>query len=150
MTKFKFRLETLLRLRGTARDERRSQLAQAYRADEILKQRQQLLENDLNELIQQSREASQPGPLDVDRLLESRRYELVIKSQQQLVGQQQEALEAEIQRRREALVEANREVRVLEELRRKQLDRHRLGEARQEIKQLDETASRLTLQEDVQ
>ena len=32
MAKFKFRLATLLRLREAARDERRAQLAQAYRA----------------------------------------------------------------------------------------------------------------------
>ena len=36
MTKFKFRLATLLKLREAARDERRGQLAQAYQADEII------------------------------------------------------------------------------------------------------------------
>ena len=36
MGKFKFRLATLLRLREATRDERRAELAQAYRADEII------------------------------------------------------------------------------------------------------------------
>ena len=54
----------------------------------------------------------------------------------------------EIERRGEALVDANRQVRVLETLRQKQLDRHRQGENRQEIKQLDETAGRRTPKED--
>lgn len=148
MAKFKFRLETLLRLRGTARDERRSQLAQAYRAEEILQQQRLRLESDLNELSKESCKAAEPGPLDVDRLLETRRYELVLRSQQQFLEGQRKTLEAEIERRRQALVEADREVRVLERLRERQLDRHRRDENRQEIKHLDEVAVRQTCLED--
>ena len=142
MSKFKFRLETLLRLRDSVRDERRAELAQAYHAGEILEQRQHEIEDELGNLAQQSRKAASPGPMDVDRLLDVRRYELVLRSQQQLAGQQQEALDAEIERRRQAVVEANREVRVLETLREKQQDRHRHEQTRQEIKELDEAAAR--------
>jgi flagellar export protein FliJ len=148
MAKFKFRLATLLRLREAARDERRAELAQAYRADEIIAKEQQRLKRDLKQLETRGRRASAPGRLDVDQLLEVRRYGLLLRSQQQEAGRQRQAVEAEIERRREALVEANREVRVLEELRRKQQERHRLEQNRQEIKNLDETASRQTAKED--
>jgi len=148
MAKFKFRLATLLRLREAARDGRRAQLAQAYRADEIIEHQRRTIARELSRLEGQNRQASAPGEIDVDRLLEVRRYELVLRSQQQETGQQHEAVRAEIERRREALVGANRQVRVLELLRQKQHERHRQEENRQEIKQLDEAAGRRTAQED--
>ncbi len=150
MAKFKFRLATLLRLRESARDERRSHLAQAYRAEEVLDEQQRQIARDLNGLESTGRRISAPGPLDVDRLLDIRRYELVLRSQQEHLRQQRQAVEAEIERRRDALVDANRQVRVLEELRGKQLQRHRREENRQEIKQLDEAAGRCARREDDQ
>ena len=148
MAKFRFRLATLLRLREAARDDRRAQLAEAYRADEIIARQEQGLAAELIELEEQTRQAAAPGHLDVDRLLEVRRYDLIVRSQQQHVRQQRQAVQAEIERRREALVDADRRVRVLEKLRQKQSERHRQEETRQEIKQLDETASRRSVRED--
>ena len=142
MPKFSFRLQTLLKLRDTVRDERRGELAQAYRAEEILLRRRQEIDEELGRLSQESRAAAGPGPVDVDRLLDARRYELVLRSHDHVAQKQQEVLKAEIERRRQALVEANRDVRVLELLRQKQLDRHRQEEARQETKELDEAAAR--------
>jgi flagellar FliJ protein len=142
MSRFKFRLQTLLRLRDAVRDERRAELAQAYQADEILQGRRRQIEDELARLRDLSRAAALPGAVDVDRLLDARRYELVLRSQQQVAEQQQRALGVEIDRRRQVLVEANREVRVLETLRDKQQDRHRQEEARQETKRLDEAAAR--------
>jgi flagellar export protein FliJ len=142
MRKFKFRLTTLLKLREQARDERRSQLAQAYQAEAILREEGQRLERDLQELGKQNRDACGPGTLDLERLMDSRRYELVLRAQRQDLNKKMEMLEAEIGRRREALVEANREVRVLELLRERQLARHRQEESRQEINLLDEVAGR--------
>ena len=148
MAKFKFRLATLLRLREAARDERRSQLAQAYRADEIIESQRRRIARELSELEGQNRQASAPGDLDIDRLLEGRRYELVLRSEEQQTAQQHQTVRAEVERRREALVGANREVRVLEELRQRQLQRHRQEENRQEIKLLDEAAGRRTARND--
>ena len=148
MAKFKFRLATLLRLREAARDQRRAQLAQAYRADEIIEQERTRVAGELREVERQSRRAAAPGRLDVDRLLETRRYELVLQSQDQQLAQQHQAVQTEVERRRQALVDANRQVRVLETLHQKQLDHHRREENRQEIKQLDEMAGRRAGQED--
>lgn len=147
MAKFKFRLATLLRLRERARDERRAQLAQAYQADAVLREEQERLGRDLDEMSKASRIACGPGPLNIDRLLDTRRYELVIKAQQQDLQKKRAMLEEEIGRRREALAEANRQVRVLELLRERQLARLRQEENRQEIKLLDEVAGRRSMQE---
>ena len=148
MAKFKFRLATLLQLREVTRDECRTELAQAYRADEIVEQEQERIKAEAAELENESRSAASPGQLDVDRLLEARRYCLVLGAQQRNVATQREAIAEEIERRRGKLVEANRDVRVLEELRDRQQRRHRDNENRLEVKALDEVAARVHVRED--
>jgi len=141
MTKFHFRLATLLRLGESVRDERRGQLAEAYRADELLEQRQDTLTQELEAIRASSREDMAPGPVDLDRIVEAQRYELALRAQQRHFAQQREVVGAEIERRREALLAANREVRVLEKLRGRQEERHRQDEARRAARQLDEIAT---------
>ena len=82
-----------------------------------------------------------PGGVNIDRLVEARRYELVTTAQQRNIGQQRETVAAEIERRRQALVEADREVRVLEKLRERQAEQYRRDEEGREAKRLDEVAS---------
>ena len=150
MSKFKFRLSTLLRLRETTRDECRTELAQAYRADEIVEAEQERIEAELTKLENESRTAVSPGQLDVDRLLEARRYCLVLGGQRKHAAGQRDAIAEEIERRRRKLVEADRQMRVLEELRERQRRRHRDNENRLEIKALDEVAARPRVKEDGQ
>ncbi len=140
MPKFKFRLTTLMRLRENTRDERRSELAEAYRVDDLVKQRIQSLAAEMDSLKAQRRVAAGPGTVDVDLLVESQRCEVALKTQQAQFEQQRQAIAGEIQSRQQRLVEANREVRVLEKLREKQLEKHRQEENRQEGKVLDEVA----------
>jgi flagellar FliJ protein len=148
MAKFKFRLATLLRLRNAARDERRGQLAEAYRADEIIQEKQRQLAEELDAIGRQQREASGPGPIDVDRLLSDQRYAFLLAAQQGHTERQRVLLAAELERRRQLLMEANREVRVLEKLEERQRERHQEEENRREIKQVDEIAQRRAVPED--
>jgi len=57
MSKFKFRMATLLRLRETTRDQRRGELAEAYRVDEVLQRQLQQIEGELTALRLQCRSA---------------------------------------------------------------------------------------------
>ena len=140
MAKFRFRLATLLKLREATRDERRAELAQAYQADAFLEQQQDRLQRELAGLVLQSRKVSGPGTLDVDQLLQTQRYELFLRARQSQLADQRGTVAEEIERRRQILVEADREVRVLEKLRQRQLERHREEEGRREMKILDEVA----------
>jgi len=142
MAKFKFRLATLLRLRNAARDERRGQLAEAYRADEIIHQKHRQLAEELAAIQKQQREACGPGPVNVDRLLSDQRYAFLLAAQQGHTERQRLLLAAEIERRRQLLMEANREVRVLEKLEQRQRERHQEEENRLDIRELDEIAHR--------
>ena len=149
MTKFKFRLATLLRLREATRDARRTELADAYRADDVLNEHLDRVGRELDWLRTQCRKAAGPGTVDVERLVEAGRYELSLRAQRGQLEGQREAVGAEIDRRRQALLAADRDVRLLEKLRDKQAKRHRQEENRQETKQLDEVAGQRAAREEV-
>ena len=149
MSKFKFRLATLLRLRAVTCDERRAALADADRVDELLRQRLAATAAEVARLKDRCRGAAAPGEVDVDRLVQGQRYELVLKDQEGQLRRQRETVGVEIQHRRQALLEADREVRTLEKLRDKQAEQHRYEEGRQEAKRLDEVAQLPALREAV-
>jgi flagellar FliJ protein len=141
MSRFQFRLDTLQRLRSAERDERRADLAKAFAAEALLRQRMAELEAEQAGLQQAARARSSPGSADVDSLMRTHRYRLVLKAQQQQLAAQMAQVAAEVERRRQALVEADRQVRVLEKLRERQAARHRAGEERREVKVYDELAA---------
>jgi flagellar protein FliJ len=137
---FRFRLETLLRLRIAERDQRRADLAKALRAEELLRGEERGLQAQQTDAVERTRQLKGPGAADVDALLRSHRYEVVLTAQRKQLALQITQVEAEIERRRLAVVEADRAVRVLEKLRERQQAAWRLEADRLEMKQLDETA----------
>ena len=141
MAGFTFRLAPLLRLRESRRDECRAALAEAYRVDEVLAKQFEGLSRELDALRTFCRMKVSPGAIDIDRLVEAQRYELVARAQQQQLAEQRKTVAAEIERRRQALVEADREVRVLEKLRERQVEQYRREVERREAKRLDEVAT---------
>jgi len=147
MSVFKFRLAPLLKLRAATRGERRAALAEAYRVDEVLRQRLAAVAGELQALGAERRRLAAPGAVNVDRLVESQRYEIVARAQEAQLVRQREGVAAEIQRRRQALVEADREVRVLEKLRDRQAEAFRREEERKEAKRLDEVAFQRVMRE---
>jgi len=137
---FRFRLETLLRLRLVERDQRRAELAKALRAEEMLRSEQRTLEQQQAEAAQRGRQLKSPGAADVDALLQTHRYELVLAAKHRQLAAQIVQVQAESERRRQTLVEADRQVRVLEKLRERQAAAHRQQTERLETKQFDEMA----------
>ena len=138
--RFQFRLQTLLRLREAARDERREQLAEVMRIDDAL--RKQLTELEALQSEARALQRLGVGRVDVDRLLEAQRYEAVVALEILHVERQRAAVAEEMNKRREALVEADREFKVLEKLREKRLQEHGAELRAQEMKVLDEAAGR--------
>jgi flagellar FliJ protein len=137
---FRFRLQTLLRLRIAERDQRRTELAKALRAEAMLRQRQVSLQEEQSGLAGRERQLKSPGVADVDALLQAHRYEIVLAAQMRQLNDQIAQVVAESERRRQVLVEADRQVRVLEKLRDRQATTHRQEEQRLETKQFDELA----------
>jgi flagellar FliJ protein len=141
MARFRFRLETLRRLREIHRDEQRSRLATAYEAERILVEQRGALAAESAALAESQRRLMQQGALDVNQLLASQRYQLALEAQSRTLADQAAKLVEEVERRRLAVVEADREVRVLDKLEQRQRRQHREAAERAETKVLDEVAA---------
>ena len=136
----RFRLATLLRLRESTRDECRARLAEAQRADQELLDQLTRLGMEQQRVQGECRKAAGPGNVDVGRLVEAHRYAVSLRAREDELKQQRQALAVEIQQRRQSLVTADQDVQVLEKLRDRRLERHRVEEGRKEAKQIDEAA----------
>lgn len=137
----RFRLATMLKLREQTRDERRRDLAQALEAERILRQRVAHLQDEIEATRQRTRNAGQ-GSVNIEELLNARRYELLMQGEVTAVNTQIAQVLAEIERRRQVLLEADRDVKVLEKLRHLQATQHAAEEQKRENRQLDEAALR--------
>ncbi len=140
MAKFRFRLATLQKLREVRRDELRIKLAEAIRATQMLDEQISAVSSELVEL-QNTQRAAIAGSANVNTLMETQRYQAVLRSQQSTMIEQAGILAAEVERRRQVVVESDKEVRVLEKLYDRQRDEHRKNLQRAEVKELDEIAS---------
>ena len=140
MAKYKFRLATLQKVREARRTQQRQALAEAFRAEQVLAESRVALTAEEAELRVMQRSASEGKYLDVNRLLEAQRYEMLLKARGQELAKQATLLAAETERRRQVLVEADRDVRVLELLDERHRQEHNRRRQRTEMKQLDEAA----------
>lgn len=137
-----FRLQPLIKLREAERDQRRSALAKAHQAEQILQQQIDQTASDVTAAYQNLQAMAAPGELNVDQLLDGHRYQMLLKSQQQRLKQQQNQLQDEIEKQRAALVEADRQLKMLEKLRRRKETEQRAADQKLETRQLDEVALR--------
>lgn len=141
MFAFQFRLATLLRLRIAERDERRSELAKALAAGEIIHRQRRSLLAERDENRDRIRRAGAAGSGNVDALIHGHRYEAILKGRAAQLAAQEVQVEREIERRREVLVEADRQVKVLEKLRERKAAEHRSRQDKLEARQLEEVGS---------
>ena len=135
MPRFRFRLAPVSRLREAERDERRAELADAYRVADALRAQVERIDEQ-SEILRQI-EAGSAGALDVDRMLAANRHRAVLHAERRKIEAQQAQVAQETERRREALTLADREVRVLEKLRDARFARHQAEENKVENSRLD-------------
>src|SRR5947207_7177539 len=95
MPQFIYRLATLLKLREGARDERRLQLAEAYLAERTLNERRGAAQQELDQHLSEQQRSVSAGAVDVDRLLSTHRYQLVLRAGMAVIDQQREVLAVE-------------------------------------------------------
>ncbi len=138
---FKFRLESLIRLRENERDVARAAVAEAYSALQQINQRLESLAKERAELDRSSLIRRQ-GTISVDRLLSDGRYERQIAGDVAQIRTTGERIEAEILRRQAVLAAANAGVRQIELLREKELAKWHEAQAKITQANLDEVAAR--------
>jgi flagellar export protein FliJ len=141
MNKYRFRLETLQKLRVAQRDQQLSALADGDRAEQILAERRTALADEAAGLRDAQRAAMAATYMNVNQLVEAQRYEMVLRAHEHQLTEQAARLAVEVERRRLAVVEADRAVRVLDKLDERRRADHRRQQQRWEHKQLDEVAS---------
>jgi flagellar FliJ protein len=141
MAGFRFRLATLMKLREATRDDRRRSLAKALEALQILQGRIAGVQAEQRQLIEECRSRAHAGAVDVDELLHLHRYQWQLKQDELVLHEQMRKVSDEVEKRRLALVEADRQVKTLEKLRERQLERYRFEQDRREAIRLDEIAT---------
>ena len=135
-----FRLQSVMKLRIAARDERRKSLADALRAESIVSEQITSMEKDIAAAREASRAAASPGLIQVERLLSFNRHELLLDANRRALIKQKKRSPKRLRFADRALVEADRDVKALEKLRERD-DRERLiAEDRREQAELDQTA----------
>lgn len=141
--RFRFRLETVLRLRLQARDERRRGVAEAARTVSSVEDRIAQLTSQARATVLDSRRSKGVSALDVGSLRGHQLYQgwlhrKIMESRMELTKR-----DAELATEREKLAEAMKRAKVIEKLRQKQWLRHREEVAREERAQQDEAAQQL-------
>ena len=140
MPRFRFRLQTLRRLREIHRDELRGRLAEAFAAEQVILAQRQDVEREIVDLAAHVRGLAGLGAMDVAQVMSSQRYHLVLQAQARVLAEQAAQLAQEVDNRRAALVEADRQVRVLDKLEERQRQQHEQQAQAVQAKQFDEIA----------
>ena len=139
---FKYRLAPLLKIREHVRSEKQAELNKAHEAARFVEEELERVRGEIAHSLEQGLQAAQQEQIDVNFLLNLRRHQAFLITQQEHATKQLEEIRQEIERRRIALMEADREVKVLEKLREKMKAKHHQEEALADLKQMDEIASR--------
>jgi flagellar export protein FliJ len=140
MSPFVFRLDPVLRIRSSERDQRRAELADALAQLQELDQAIAAIDHEL--VRARAERTRRPGAMTADRLQAADAYEGLLRERRQSQEELRIAAAAELAGRREALLASDRAVRSLELLREAEWERYRAEQRRRETRELDELASR--------
>ncbi|MGV3483616.1 MAG: flagellar export protein FliJ [Planctomycetaceae bacterium] len=138
---FKFRFDSIVRLRENERDAARASLAEAYEAMRQIEIRRKEL-TDARAALDQESLLRRSGRLSVDRLLSDGRYERQLTAELAQISMTAEKVEAELIRRQTVLTEANAAVRQMELLKERELAAYTLAQEKISQANLDEIAGR--------
>ncbi|HOW73133.1 MAG TPA: flagellar FliJ family protein [Phycisphaerae bacterium] len=123
--RFKFRFETMLRIRRQREDERKRIVAGRLREIRNLQNHMASLEKQIHDELRAIRIGRQPGTIDMQQIIRHRQW-LGGLHKGVLEGQAKARfLEAELARERADLAEAAKQRRILEKLKERQWEQHR-------------------------
>ncbi len=141
MTKKKFRLATLQKIRKQHRDTCRMDLAKAHEAEQILAEQAAELKEKTTRLADFQQQTASAKTMDVNRLLQIQRFKAVVQADIKILQEKVLTVRNEIQRRRTILLAADRDVKSLEKHEEKLQEQNNADLLRQETKEIDEIAS---------
>lgn len=133
-----FRLATLLKLNEQARDQRQRMLADAQQAVALLENRIEQIESDLENVKQQTTDIVQQTTINPDAWADQQRYRFLLQSQKAQLVDQKGQFEQEVERRQNALMAADQEVKKLEKMRDREIEKELVEFNLREQKELDD------------
>ena len=137
MPKFKFKLETVLRVKTRVEDLRKRELQEAeYRRNQARKQLERR-QAEVAETVELYR-ANFKQNLDVNSITNYHKFLLWLDKQVELATMHLDQCEKEVTEKRQRLVEASKERKILEKLQEKAFEVFKAEELNAEIKFLDE------------
>lgn len=140
MSNFRFRLQSIMRLRVRERDKAGQALQQAQLAKQKLLDQARAIQEESDRQIT-VRSAASLGQVDVQRVIDAQRYQLTLAESIRSLEGNITLIDEEIEKRRARLVVCEQEVRVLEKLEENQRDAWEAEQALRSQGRLDEWAS---------
>jgi flagellar export protein FliJ len=138
---FKFRLEPLITIRSNVLKEQQAELAKAYDARRQIEELQGQINEQLTVNENEGRKLMQPGQaVNVNHLLGLRQQEMFLRADYQQLSERIKGIDEVIEMRRNAVMLANRNLKIIEKLKEKRREKHRLEELRKESALMDEIA----------
>lgn len=139
MSQFKFRLQSVQKLRIRLRDEAADSLQQARLAIQKLNEQVEQLQAEFTQQAQLQSQASS-GVINTQRVLESQRYQTHLLSEINSVRHNIALIEQECERRKQILIKREQDVRALEKLYEAQLGQYQHAQTIAAQGRLDEWA----------
>lgn len=136
----KFRLATLLKIRERERDQAAKSVQEARMAIETLSnQKQELLAQ--NESMNAIRKSASLGAINLQSILDTQRFQMVLGAQVQQIDNHLGTLNQELQRREAQLLKCQQAVKSLEKLRDQRTESAELLALQKQQERTDEWAS---------
>jgi len=137
--RFKFRLEALLKLRHALEEEAQRHLARMIALQEEAQARVEALEQDHRDTVD-SRRMAPNQVIDLERLRATERFLLVLERRMQWAAQELDEARQVVEAARQALVKAHQDHLMLQRLKERRQEQHRLEVQLAEAKDMDELA----------
>lgn len=138
MKKFRFHLESYLKLKKIREQQKLGELARVMGRVNVFRAQQQAFEDEYNHFLQQQREKFLCGSLPIDSVREMYEYLGALRLRRDTATRNIAQLEGEVSEKRNAYNAARKDRRVIEILREKRMGEHRAAAEREEIALMDE------------
>ncbi len=138
MKKFRFHLESYLKLKKVREQQKLGELARVMSQVNAFRAQQQAFDDEYNHLLQQQREEFMQGTLPIDSVREMYEYLGALRMRRDTATRNIAQLESKVNEKRNAYNAARKDRRVIEILKEKRLSEYRAAAEREEIAIMDE------------
>lgn len=141
MTRFRFRLKTVLKMRQQEERQQQRRVAEVVRIREHFEGRLRELGEAKHHCVESLRALAETGGLDMRRIASVRYYGSQLDFQQVEIHEKLRLVDQELERRRLDLAEASKQRQIIEKLRDRQVAEHRRSLEKRQQAVLDEVGN---------